>query len=142
MSTNSSEHQQQQFRLTHALTYRRQDKQAGISPPLTISGNLGPPVIDQLALARLLASGAYDRQLRLLRRRYRARRDALTAAATMVWPWRMSRPFGPAAAGRRRWCSATPDYLSIASPKPSSSWPTRPQRADPTFPRRPGGMMR
>ena len=78
--TGHHEHQQQQFRLTHALTYRRQDKQAGISPPLTISGNLGPPVIDQLALARLLASGAYDRQLRLLRRRYRARRDALTAA--------------------------------------------------------------
>jgi DNA-binding transcriptional MocR family regulator len=48
--------------------------------------DLGSPVIDQLALARLLASGAYDRQLRLLRRRYRARRDALTAALARWLP--------------------------------------------------------
>ena len=48
--------------------------------------DLGSPVIDQLALARLLASGAYDRQLRLLRRRYRARRDALVAALARWLP--------------------------------------------------------
>jgi GntR family transcriptional regulator / MocR family aminotransferase len=48
--------------------------------------DLGSPVIDQLALARLLASGAYDRQLRLLRRRYRARRDALTAGLARWLP--------------------------------------------------------
>ena len=40
----------------------------------------GSPTIDQLALARLLESGAYDRHLRAARRRYRARRDALVAA--------------------------------------------------------------
>jgi GntR family transcriptional regulator/MocR family aminotransferase len=40
----------------------------------------GSPTIDQLALARLLDSGAYDRHLRAARRRYRARRDALVAA--------------------------------------------------------------
>ena len=38
------------------------------------------PTLDQLALARLLESGAYDRHLRSARRRYRARRDALVAA--------------------------------------------------------------
>ena len=37
----------------------------------------GSPTLDQLALARLLESGAYDRHLRQARRRYRARRDAL-----------------------------------------------------------------
>jgi GntR family transcriptional regulator/MocR family aminotransferase len=40
----------------------------------------GSPTLDQLALARLLDSGAYDRHLRGARRRYRARRDALVAA--------------------------------------------------------------
>ena len=35
------------------------------------------PTLDQLALARLLESGAYDRHLRQARRRYRSRRDAL-----------------------------------------------------------------
>jgi GntR family transcriptional regulator/MocR family aminotransferase len=39
-----------------------------------------PAVPDQLALAALLASGAYDRQLRRVRRRYRARRAALIEA--------------------------------------------------------------
>ena len=39
----------------------------------------GCPTLDQLALARLLDSGAYDRHLRQARRRYRARRDALVA---------------------------------------------------------------
>jgi len=40
----------------------------------------GSPVLDQLALARMLATGAYDRHLRGARRRYRARRDALLAS--------------------------------------------------------------
>ncbi len=40
----------------------------------------GSPTIDQLALARLIESGAYDRHLRAARRRYRARRDALVRA--------------------------------------------------------------
>jgi DNA-binding transcriptional MocR family regulator len=38
------------------------------------------PVIDQYALAYLLDSGRYDRHLRGVRRRYRARRDALVGA--------------------------------------------------------------
>ena len=40
----------------------------------------GSATIDQLALARLLEGGDYDRHLRAARRRYRARRDALVAA--------------------------------------------------------------
>jgi DNA-binding transcriptional MocR family regulator len=50
------------------------------------TSDLGSPVLDQYALARLLASGTYDRQLRQLRRRYRARRDALTAAVASWLP--------------------------------------------------------
>jgi len=46
----------------------------------------GSPTIDQLALARLLESGAYDRHLRQARRRYRARRDALVAAVAEHLP--------------------------------------------------------
>ena len=38
---------------------------------------LPPPVLDQLAFARFLDNGGYDRHLRACRRRYRARRDAL-----------------------------------------------------------------
>lgn len=40
----------------------------------------GNPVLDQLALAGLLDTAEYDRVIRLARRRYRARRDALVAA--------------------------------------------------------------
>jgi GntR family transcriptional regulator/MocR family aminotransferase len=40
----------------------------------------GSPTLDQLALARMLDSGAYDSHLRQARRRYRARRDALARA--------------------------------------------------------------
>jgi GntR family transcriptional regulator/MocR family aminotransferase len=36
-----------------------------------------PPVLDQLAFAELLESGAYDRHLRGCRKRYRGRRDVL-----------------------------------------------------------------
>jgi GntR family transcriptional regulator/MocR family aminotransferase len=46
----------------------------------------GSPTLDQLALARLLESGAYDRHLRGARRRYRARRDALVAAVARHLP--------------------------------------------------------
>jgi GntR family transcriptional regulator/MocR family aminotransferase len=46
----------------------------------------GSPTIDQLALARLLESGAYDRHLRGARRRYRVRRDALVAAVEAHLP--------------------------------------------------------
>ncbi len=38
------------------------------------------PVLDQLALAEFLRSGAYDRHVRRMRLRYRARRDTLLAA--------------------------------------------------------------
>jgi GntR family transcriptional regulator / MocR family aminotransferase len=48
--------------------------------------DLGSPVIDQYALAQLIASGAYDRHLRHLRRRYGARRDALTGARARWLP--------------------------------------------------------
>ena len=39
-----------------------------------------PPLIDQLALAELITSGAYDRHVRRARTEYRARRDRLLAA--------------------------------------------------------------
>ena len=50
------------------------------------TSDLGSPVLDQYALEQLLVSGAYDRQLRQLRRRYRARRDALTDAVARWLP--------------------------------------------------------
>jgi GntR family transcriptional regulator / MocR family aminotransferase len=46
----------------------------------------GAPTLDQLALARLIESGAYDRHLRQARRRYRARRDALLDAVRRHLP--------------------------------------------------------
>ena len=46
----------------------------------------GAPTLDQLALARLISSGAYDRHLRQARRRYRARRDALVGALARHLP--------------------------------------------------------
>lgn len=42
----------------------------------------GSSNLDQLALADLIESSAYDRHLRQVRRRYRTRRDALAAAAS------------------------------------------------------------
>jgi GntR family transcriptional regulator / MocR family aminotransferase len=45
-----------------------------------------PSVLDQLALARFIETGAYDRHLRLCRRRYRARRDRLVAATAAQFP--------------------------------------------------------
>ena len=46
----------------------------------------GCPTLEQLALARLIESGAYDRHLRTARRRYRARRDALVRALARHLP--------------------------------------------------------
>ncbi|MDP5277935.1 PLP-dependent aminotransferase family protein [Sphingomonas sp. DG1-23] len=46
----------------------------------------GPPRIDQDALAELLRSGAYDRQLRKMRRHYRERRNQLLAALSRLVP--------------------------------------------------------
>ena len=42
--------------------------------------DLGSPALPQLVLAELLASGAYDRHLRLVRNRQRRRRDAILSA--------------------------------------------------------------
>ena len=44
------------------------------------------PTLDQLALARMIESGDYDRHLRQARRRYRARREALIAAVARHLP--------------------------------------------------------
>jgi GntR family transcriptional regulator/MocR family aminotransferase len=46
----------------------------------------GCPTIDQLALAHLIESGAYDKHLRQARRRYRSRRDALVRAVERHLP--------------------------------------------------------
>jgi GntR family transcriptional regulator/MocR family aminotransferase len=46
----------------------------------------GAPTLDQLALARLIEGGAYDRHLRQARRRYRARRDALVGTVEKHLP--------------------------------------------------------
>jgi len=48
--------------------------------------DLGSPVLDQAALAQLITSGAYDHHLRRMRRRYRARRDALVHALDQWLP--------------------------------------------------------
>ncbi len=44
------------------------------------SADRGAPTLDQLALARLIESGRYDRHLRRMRTIYAARRDALASA--------------------------------------------------------------
>ncbi|RFS84734.1 PLP-dependent aminotransferase family protein [Actinomadura spongiicola] len=48
--------------------------------------DLGAPVLEQYALAEFLRSGGYDRHLRTMRRRYRARRDALAEALRVHLP--------------------------------------------------------
>jgi GntR family transcriptional regulator/MocR family aminotransferase len=48
--------------------------------------DLGSSTIEQLVLARLLETAAYDRHLRQARRRNRARRDALIAAVARHLP--------------------------------------------------------
>jgi GntR family transcriptional regulator/MocR family aminotransferase len=50
------------------------------------SADRGAPTLDQLALARLIESGRYDRHLRRMRSLYAARRDALAAALTARAP--------------------------------------------------------
>jgi GntR family transcriptional regulator / MocR family aminotransferase len=45
-----------------------------------------PPTLDQLAFARLLNTGAYDRHLRRARRAFRARRDLLVAELARLLP--------------------------------------------------------
>jgi GntR family transcriptional regulator/MocR family aminotransferase len=48
--------------------------------------DMGSDVIGQLTFARLIDSGAYDRHVRALRRRHRARRDAAVAAIARHLP--------------------------------------------------------
>jgi GntR family transcriptional regulator/MocR family aminotransferase len=55
----------------------------------------GPSTVEQLALAGLIETGAYDRHLRALRRTYRARRDVLVRAMARRLP--QCRVFGAAA---------------------------------------------
>ena len=50
------------------------------------AADLGSPTLPQLVLARLLASGQYDRHVRLMRARHRARRDALASALREALP--------------------------------------------------------
>lgn len=50
------------------------------------ASDLGSPAVPQLVLARLLATGAYDRHLRLVRARQRKRRDAVLAALARHLP--------------------------------------------------------
>jgi GntR family transcriptional regulator/MocR family aminotransferase len=56
----------------------------------------GPSVFEQLALARFMEAGDYDRHLRAMRRRYRSRRDRLVAAVAKQLP---ECPVSGAAAG-------------------------------------------
>ncbi|GAA1955183.1 PLP-dependent aminotransferase family protein [Catenulispora subtropica] len=52
--------------------------------------DLGGSVLDHLAMAHLIAQGAYDRHLRTIRRRYRQRRDALVGALAAELPqWKV-----------------------------------------------------
>jgi GntR family transcriptional regulator/MocR family aminotransferase len=48
--------------------------------------DLGSPTVAQLVLARLMESGEYDRHVRLVRTRHRARRDALLGALAQRLP--------------------------------------------------------
>jgi GntR family transcriptional regulator/MocR family aminotransferase len=50
------------------------------------ASDLGSPTVPQLVLARLLESGEYDRHVRLVRGRHRARRDALLDALRTELP--------------------------------------------------------
>ena len=50
------------------------------------ASDLGSPTVPQLILARLLESGDYERHVRTLRARHRARRDALAGALTAALP--------------------------------------------------------
>jgi GntR family transcriptional regulator/MocR family aminotransferase len=50
------------------------------------ASDLGSPTVPQLVLARLLEAGEYDRHVRLVRTRHRARRDALLASLVAALP--------------------------------------------------------
>jgi GntR family transcriptional regulator / MocR family aminotransferase len=50
------------------------------------ASDLGSPTVPQLVLARLLESGEYDRHVRLVRARHRARRDAFLTALSAELP--------------------------------------------------------
>jgi GntR family transcriptional regulator/MocR family aminotransferase len=50
------------------------------------ASDLGSPTVPQLVLARLLESGEYDRHVRLVRARHRARRDALLETLSASLP--------------------------------------------------------
>ncbi|MDT5016726.1 MAG: GntR family transcriptional regulator / MocR family aminotransferase, partial [Mycobacterium sp.] len=50
------------------------------------ASDLGSPTVPQLVLARLLESGEYDRHVRLVRARHRAKRDALLRGLTEAMP--------------------------------------------------------
>jgi GntR family transcriptional regulator/MocR family aminotransferase len=57
--------------------------------PITLAKGLadtGSSVMDQIAFAKLLTSGGYDRHLRQMRRRYLSRRNALLQALTRYLP--------------------------------------------------------
>jgi GntR family transcriptional regulator / MocR family aminotransferase len=64
------------------------------APPAILDGlvetkaltSRGAPALDQLALARLMESGRYDRHLRRMRTTYQVRRDALIAAVDEQLP--------------------------------------------------------
>jgi GntR family transcriptional regulator/MocR family aminotransferase len=52
--------------------------------------DLGGSVLDHLAMAHLIGTGTYDRHLRTVRRRYRARRDALVTELAAELPhWKV-----------------------------------------------------
>lgn len=62
---------------------------AGRRPDLVAAKHatdLGSPTVPQLVLARLLVSGEYDRHVRLMRARHRARRDALLDVLSVAMP--------------------------------------------------------
>jgi GntR family transcriptional regulator/MocR family aminotransferase len=50
------------------------------------ASDLGSPTLPQLVLARLLTDGGYDKHVRLVRARHRARRDALLDGLTAALP--------------------------------------------------------
>jgi len=61
----------------------------GLTPELAVAkmvADNGGPVLEQLALAALLASGGYDRHLRAARRVYRYRRDVAVRALARYLP--------------------------------------------------------
>ncbi|HLM49738.1 MAG TPA: PLP-dependent aminotransferase family protein, partial [Solirubrobacteraceae bacterium] len=96
----------------------------------------GTPTLEQLALARLIATGRLDRHLRIMRRRYRARRDALAGAlAELGTGWRLegvsaglaavARPPAPVGeralfeAARARSVGVYPVGWAYAAPRPA-----------------------